>query len=104
VPHALWAGVGCVEATSEGRVRLCSGKIPLPEITVCLENWGLTNVFFAATPENSQGLASATKFTRIANSLRESGMSQSDIDRYVEGIDVNAQQRSTSGDARATAR
>jgi hypothetical protein len=61
------------------------------------------NVFFAATPENSQGLASATRVTRIANSLRESGMSQSDIDRYVEGIDVNAQQRSTSGDARATA-
>ena len=61
------------------------------------------DVWFAATSANSQGVANAARVRRIADSLRESGMSQSDIDRYVEGIDVNSQQRSTSGDARASA-
>lgn len=59
--------------------------------------------FFAAMLSDGDGLAREARVRRIANGLRESGMSQSDSDRYVEGIDVNAQQRSTSGDARAGA-
>lgn len=59
--------------------------------------------FFAATLGGGDGLAREARVRRIANGLRESGMSQSEIERYVEGIDVNSQQRSTSGDARAGA-
>jgi|GEM_PF-2473524 len=57
--------------------------------------------FLFATSGNTE--ASATRVGRIANSLRESGMSQSDIDRFLEGIDVNAQDENTSGDARTSA-
>ena len=59
--------------------------------------------FFAANPVNTDFAASQARNRRVANSLRESGMSQSDIDRYIEGFDVNSQQRNTSGDARASA-
>lgn len=59
--------------------------------------------FFATNPAFNQGNANAARVRRIADSLRNTGMSQGDIDRYVEGIDVNAQDRSTSGDARAGA-
>ena len=59
--------------------------------------------FFSSSRGDADVIVSAARVRRIANSLRDSGMSQSDIDRYVEGIDVNAQEKSTSGDARASA-
>lgn len=59
------------------------------------------NTLFAASAASGEGAASAQRVQRISNSLRDSGMSQGDIDRYIEEIDVSAQQRSTSGDARA---
>lgn len=40
---------------------------------------------------------------RIATSLQDTGMAQGDIDRYLNVIDLEAKERSTSGDARATA-
>ena len=58
---------------------------------------------FATPSTSADAISSAAKFRRIAESLRESGMSQSDIDRYVEGIDMNVQQKNTSGDARENA-
>ena len=59
--------------------------------------------FFATNPASADFAASQARGRRVANSLRESGMSQSDIDRYIEGFDVYSQQRNTSGDARASA-
>lgn len=59
------------------------------------------NLFFADSLVSAN--ESEVKTQRISNSLRKSGMAQGDIDRYLEGIDVNAQDKSTSADARAGA-
>lgn len=61
------------------------------------------NAYFAATLQSNDDVASAARVRRIVSSLHESGMSQDDIDRYIQAIDVNSQQRRTSGDARASA-
>lgn len=61
------------------------------------------DALFATSSTAADAISNTAKVQRIADSLRDAGMSQIDIDRYVEGIDVNAQQRNTSGDARAKA-
>lgn len=52
-------------------------------------------------PENNS-LFNEQRHVRLRTSLLESGLSQEEADRYLERLDVNAQERFTSGDATAT--
>ena len=100
------------EEEQQAVIRVCTPLQKLNPMLLCADesSSGFDNAlsdtsggFFAANPANTDFAASQARNRRVANSLRESGMSQSDIDSYIEGFDVNSQQRNTSGDARANA-
>ena len=57
--------------------------------------------FENSMPENNS-LFNEQRHVRLRTSLLESGLSQEEADRYLERLDVNAQERFTSGDATAT--
>lgn len=100
------------EQEQQAVIRACTPQQKLNPMLLCADGAATAfdnalpdagDGFFAANPRHTDFAASQARNRRLANSLRDSGMSRSDIDRYIEDFDVNSQQRSTSGDARANA-
>lgn len=100
------------EEEQQAVIRVCTPLQKLNPMLLCAEEAATAfdnalsdagDGFFAANPANADFAARQARNRSVANSLRESGMSQSDIDRYIEGFDVYSQQRNTSGEARASA-
>lgn len=91
--------VVCTPLQERNPMLRCADQLDTPFDNIQLDN---DNRFFAASVLSSSP-SSDTRMRRISDSLRETGMVQTDIDLFMKGIDLNAMQRSTSGDARATA-